>query len=86
MERSDFKAMTEIGYNEGVIKKGESKIIQNLLKFNQILVKDIMTPRTVACTEDEECTITEFYKKKECLHFTRIPIFHNSIMRSPGLF
>jgi len=41
LSRADFTAMTEIGEKEGLFKKSESRIIQNLLQFNSILAKNV---------------------------------------------
>ncbi len=84
LSRKDFSAMTEIGYQEGVFKKGETKIIQNLLKFNQILVKDIMTPRTVVFTRSENISIKEFYHSVTEKNFSRIPVYSGNIDNVTG--
>lgn len=76
--RTDFKAMAEIGLEEGVFKKGESNIIQNLLRFNTITTKDIMTPRTVVVAANEEMSISEFYQDHPALTFSRIPIYRDN--------
>ena len=34
-----------------------------------------MTPRVVVVSADEEMTLQEFLKKKDFLHFSRIPIY-----------
>jgi len=76
--RADFLAMADIGSKEGALKQGESRIIQNLLKFNTILAKDIMTPRTVAKVANEETLIGDFYAENKKLRFSRVPIFKDS--------
>lgn len=75
--RSDFSAMADIGLREGVFRASESRIIQNLLRFDKILTKDIMTPRTVVVAANETTTINDFYKKDRQLRFSRIPIFQD---------
>src|SRR6056297_2019064 len=47
LSRAEFQAMAEIGVQEGIFKKEESQILMNLMKFNNIVAKSIMTPRTV---------------------------------------
>ena len=76
--RADFSAMTEMGAKSGIFRRDESKIIQNLLRFNKILVKDIMTPRTVVLAANEDTTVKEFYEKNRNLRFSRIPVFKES--------
>lgn len=78
LSRADFTAMAEIGAKQGVFQQDESKIIQNLLRFNTIRAKDIMTPRTVVVAADEEIGIRDFYEDNRGLHFSRIPIYKES--------
>ncbi len=76
--REDFTAMADIAQEEGVFQESESKVIKNLLKFDQILAKDIMTPRTVMKLASEETSIKEFYEAHPNLRFSRIPIYKDT--------
>lgn len=76
--RAEFTAMAEIGEKEGIFKQDESKIIRNLLRFNTIQAKDIMTPRTVVKVAARETSISEFYEDNQDLRFSRIPIYTES--------
>ena len=78
LSRADFTAMAQIGAKEGIFEQSESEIIFNLLRFNSIQAKDIMTPRTVVKAANEEMGIKEFYDENRNLHFSRIPIFQNT--------
>lgn len=75
LSREDFHAMADIAHKEGVFEKNESAIIKNLLSFNDIQAKDIMTPRTVMMTASEDISIQTFYDEHPKLRFSRIPIF-----------
>lgn len=75
--RADFKALTHAGEESGALAKKESTFIKNLLRFDAIKVKNIMTPRTVMIMADEEMTLQEFYNRHEKLRFSRIPIYSN---------
>lgn len=75
LSREDFHAMATIASEEGVFEKNESRMMQNLLSFNTVQAKDIMTPRVVMVTASEDMTIQEFYDKHETLRFSRIPIY-----------
>ena len=59
LSRSDFLVMSEIGKEIGILKESEQKIIKNLLRFNRILIKDVMTPRIVVVAEDSSTTIKD---------------------------
>ncbi len=75
LSREDFTAMTDIAEEEGVFEESESKVIKNLLTFDEIQAKDIMTPRTVMKIASEETTIQEFFNANRPLRFSRIPVF-----------
>ncbi len=75
LSRSDFLLMTEIGEQEGMLEQNESQIIKNLLRFNSIEAKDIMTPRTVVKAAPEEMTLQAFHAANTELQFSRIPTY-----------
>lgn len=78
VSREDFNAMADIATKEGVFKESESKVLKNLLSFDQVFAKDVMTPRTVITSADCETTIQEFYTEHKNLRFSRIPIYAES--------
>lgn len=79
LSRADFTAMAELGIKEGIFKRGESQILRNILRFNQILVRHIMTPRTVIHGAQEDMPIVDFFKHVKTLRFSRIPVYQNSL-------
>lgn len=75
ISREEFSAMAELGFQEGVFEEGESNIFKNLIRFNHLSVKDIMTPRIVVVKHQEDLTIAEVLKGDEPLRVSRIPIY-----------
>lgn len=75
LSREDFTAMADIAHEEGVFQESESKVIKNLLRFDQVYVKDVMTPRAVMKIAPETMSISEFHKKNPKLRFSRIPVY-----------
>lgn len=86
LSREDFTAMTEIAHEEGVFHESESKVIKNLLKFDEILAKDVMTPRTVMKIASEDMTIKEFFDANRPLRFSRIPLYKDRMDNITGFF
>lgn len=84
LSREDFNAMTDMAHEEGVFEKSESTIIKNLLRFDQILVKDIMTPRAVVKIASEEKSIADFFKDNPKLQFSRIPVYQGKMDNITG--
>lgn len=75
LSRADMDAMADAGLQSGAIDKEEKSIIQNLLKLENIVVKEIMTPRTVINIVNEDQTLGELYEKNNPFQFSRIPIY-----------
>ncbi len=84
LSREDFHAMTDMAHKEGIFEESERKIIKNLLNFKSILAKDIMTPRTVLKTAEEDQNIKIFFEENKNLHFSRIPIYKESVDHITG--
>ncbi|PTX18469.1 CBS domain containing-hemolysin-like protein [Pontibacter mucosus] len=79
LSRADFTAMAELGIKEGIFKHSESQVIQNILRFNNILVRHIMTPRTVIVSAQEDMTMTDFFRDFPDLRFSRIPVYTSTL-------
>lgn len=84
LSRAEFQAMAEIGVQEGIFKKEESQILMNLMKFNNIVVKSIMTPRTVVVSSPEDESVGEFMESHEKVRVSRIPIYRENIDNITG--
>jgi len=85
LSREGFLVMTDMAHEEGVFQENESKIIKNLLTFKEIFSKDVMTPRTVMQTEDQNTTVEDFFKRNLNLRFSRIPIYSDNPDNIKGL-
>lgn len=75
LSREHFSVMAEMAKEEGVFEESESKVIKNLLNFKSIYAKDVMTPRSVMKTAEENTTLKDFFEANKTLRFSRIPIF-----------
>ena len=76
--------MTDIAHEEGVFQQSESTIIKNLLRFDEVLVKDIMTPRAVVKIASEDKTIREFFEENPKLSISRIPVYQGKMDHITG--
>ena len=78
VSRKEISELANIGVEEGIFEQKENKIIQNLIRLKSIKISEIMTPRVVITTADENMTLEDFLKNKDFLHFSRIPIYSES--------
>lgn len=77
-DRDEIKAIADVGYQEGLMLKKESIILNNLMRFGSLMAKDIMTPRTVVFSLSADLTLEDFQKKYLQFRFSRIPIYYKS--------
>ena len=78
VSREEVAAMANIGEEEGVIDKSENKVIQNIIKLDDIKAYDVKTPRVDAAIAPENMTLKQFYKQEELSHNSRIPVYADS--------
>ena len=78
LTRTDFVAMAELGAEEGVFEAEESEMIGHLIRFQNVQVGDVMTPRTVVEVASEDQSIAEYCKGAKSQPFSRIPVYDES--------
>ena len=78
ISREEVSAMANMGEEEGVLDNSENKVIQNIIKLDDIKAYDVMTPRVVAAIAPESMTLKSFYKREELSHNSRIPVYAES--------
>ena len=61
VSREDISAMVSVATEEEVIEKDEKKMIQNILKLDEVTAHEIMTPSVVVEMVPGSMTIKEFY-------------------------
>ena len=74
VSREDISAMVSVATEEEVIEKDEKKMIQNLLKLDEMTAHEIMTPSTVVEMAEGQMTIREFYDSADLTH-SRILVY-----------
>lgn len=77
VSREEVSAMANVGEEEGVIEAKENKLIQSILKLDDVKAEEIMTPATVVSTAIETMTLGEFdARDEEEFHaYSRIPVY-----------
>ena len=62
VSREDISAMVSVATEEEVVEKDEKKMIQNILKLDEVTAHEIMTPSVVVEMVPGNMTIKEFYE------------------------
>ena len=85
LTRSDFAHMAIEGLRGGTLAKEETEMIKNLMDFETMSVRDIMTPRSVSFFLDADTTVSEYMNSTPSKIFSRIPVFANDKDNVVGL-
>ena len=75
VSREEVAALTDIGFEEGVLAESESKTINNLIRSRSIKANEVMTPRTVVVSVQEDTNLTDFFENTDVNRFSRFPIY-----------
>jgi CBS domain containing-hemolysin-like protein len=83
--REEISVLAEIGQDIGVISTAEEKVIRNILRMKQMKVRDILTPRTVMVSLQNEMTVGDVMEEYPMLEFSRIPVYEETPDEIQGL-
>jgi len=73
--REEFAALADVGVQGGQIDVDESRVLKNLLRFRELNVESIMTPRTVVFALQQDLTIDAALAANPDPPYSRIPIY-----------
>ncbi len=74
LTREEFALIAELGQTEGALHEKEYRIIRNLLRLRKVLVRDVMTPRTVVLMLQKDLTVRQAIDQHGPLRFARLPV------------
>ena len=78
LSREEFAALARVGEEQGVFDESEMRILRNLFHFGSLRTRDIMTPRTVMFSFEENTTVREAIAQRGSMIFSRIPIWKDT--------
>jgi len=81
----DISYMVHEAKKSGSVKEQEHELIEEVLDFRDLTVKNIMTPRTNIVAVDIEQTIGEVIEISKNAGYTRFPVYANDIDHIQGL-
>lgn len=73
--RGEIAAIAEIAGREGVMAKHHARILRNLVRFDSLEVRAVMTPRPVMFALPENRTVGDFFDRHADVPFSRIPLY-----------
>ncbi len=73
--REELSALFETAHEEGSIETDEYRILKNIIHFSEVLVSDVMTPRTVVFNCRADQTVGEIAGLQELQMYSRFPVW-----------
>jgi CBS domain containing-hemolysin-like protein len=71
----EIKIMAQASLRTGAIERYQEMVIANVLSLGNRHIKDVMTPRTVVFSLNQDLTVAEAYSETKQWEHSRIPIY-----------
>ena len=81
----EIKMMIDEGEEKGTIEIGEKQLLNNVFEFNDIIVSEVMTPRTDMYAIEINSNMEETLDEIDELKYSRIPVYENNIDDIKGI-
>ena len=81
----EIKMMIAEGEEKGTIEKGERQLLNNVFEFNDIIVSEIMTPRTDMYAIDINDKIEDVLDEIDEFKYSRIPVYEENVDDIKGI-
>lgn len=75
VSEEEILGIVRLGAKEGEISRWESDVVQNIIKLENQLVREVMTPRKVVFELDGELSLPEAFRISAEKEFSRIPVY-----------
>ncbi|MBV9497710.1 MAG: HlyC/CorC family transporter [Acidobacteria bacterium] len=75
----EVQAFIGFGQEEGILEKGEGKLVQSIVDFGDRMARELMTPRIDVLAFDAKQPLQELAKAFSESKYSRIPIYQNTI-------
>lgn len=85
VSREEIQSLIELGEEQGALNETERNMIDGIIQFDDILAKEVMTPRTETFCLDVSTNIKENIDTILEENYSRIPIYDNDIDNIVGI-
>ena len=81
----EIKMMIDEGEEKGTIERDEKQLLNNVFEFNDIIVSEVMTPRTEMYAIDINNDIYDSLDEIDEFKYSRIPVYEDNIDDIKGI-
>ncbi len=81
----EITLLARLGHADGIILESENQLIRQVFQLNDILARDIMTPRTVVFALQQDRTLDDTARELYGASVSRIPVFEEDLDTITGV-
>ncbi len=81
----EIQAYIGVGEEEGIFESNDSELIQSALEFGNILVREIMTPRSEIVAVEEDSSLAQLRTLMVSSKHSRIPVYKGGLNNIVGV-
>lgn len=81
----ELRTLIDLGEEEGTVESAQGEMLENVFRFGEIQVKDIMTPRPEIIWIDKNISINSFLRIYKKTPHTRFPVCDGSLDEVMGI-
>lgn len=85
ISEEDFKVILDVGRQEGVVEPTEHKMIERVLAFAEVRVRQVMTSRSNMFCLDVNLSFDEAVEQTKKAAFSRVPVYQETVDRIVGI-
>ena len=78
ISREEIIALASLGHKMGTLISQENKYLGNVLRLREIKTEQILTPRSVMHSLNENISVSEALEEEKTKQFSRIPVFRDN--------
>jgi CBS domain containing-hemolysin-like protein len=78
-EAQAIEALVDAAAEEGIIEQDEARLIEQVVEFGDMRVRDVMTPRPDIVAIPAKATLEELRERVVETKFSRLPVFEKSL-------
>lgn len=82
----ELRTLIDLGEAEGTVEENTGEMLENIFRFGEMEVRDVMTPRTEIVWIQADATFGDFMNSYRASPHTRFPVFDNDYDDVVGIF
>lgn len=85
VSEADIEYIIDLGTREGVLNEEKEKLLQSILEFDDITIREVMVPRTETLSVSQDATPEEILELAHNSPHSRIPVYEEHMDNVKGI-